>query len=204
MEISRLALAVERQAAVEARAPSREPARLQLVGEEGAIGIVDLGDVEVEEGAAQADDVPEEGDDRQRSRPASADQVAPAPGPPLEERQAAGRSDSDSPLDTTAPRWLGSRYDDLKTIELGRIAPVRFPDRREGRPPVDPLRRSDGRARPPGVSAAGRDPDANPRRPQDQQLTTIRPEPADQPGKRLGYIGNGMPTTRPPDRNAIR
>src|SRR5262249_60939309 len=47
MQVSGLALAVERQPAIEARAPPGEAAGLQLLGEEGAIRVVDLGDVEV-------------------------------------------------------------------------------------------------------------------------------------------------------------
>src|SRR5262249_7444355 len=84
MKIARLALAEQRQAAIQARAPSREAAGLQLLGEERTIGVVDLRDVEVEQGVPQADDVPEEGGERQgpyRQR----HHVAPAPGATLEE-----------------------------------------------------------------------------------------------------------------------
>ena len=99
MQIARLALAEERQAAIEARAPAREPPGLQLLGEEGAIRIVDLGDVEVKEGPAQADGVPEEGGDR-GGPDQKRDQVAPAPG-----RRSKSAAEppvgSVSPLDTT-------------------------------------------------------------------------------------------------------
>ena len=54
VQISRLALAVERHPAVEPGAPPREPAGPQLLGEEEAIRVIDLGDVEVEERPPQA------------------------------------------------------------------------------------------------------------------------------------------------------
>ena len=49
MQISRLAFTEKRQTAIEPRAPPREPPGAELVGEEGAIGVIDLGDVEVKE-----------------------------------------------------------------------------------------------------------------------------------------------------------
>ena len=49
VQVAGLALAVQRQAAVEVGAPPREAAGPQLAGEEGAVGVVDLGDVEVEQ-----------------------------------------------------------------------------------------------------------------------------------------------------------
>src|SRR5262245_27912913 len=60
MQIPCLALAIKRQAAVKAWAPAREPPGPQLFGEEVAIRVIDLGDVEVEKRAAQGDGVPKE------------------------------------------------------------------------------------------------------------------------------------------------
>ena len=131
MQIARLALAEERQAAIEARAPSREPAGLQLLGEERAIRIVDLGDVEVEQGPPQADGVPE----KERDRGVQTTSATRSPRPQGRRSKSAGELPfgTDSPVDTTrASMALAHGTTTSKLTQLGGIAPVRHPDRREG------------------------------------------------------------------------
>src|SRR5262249_52159181 len=74
---------VERQPTVQPRVPTREPPRLKLAGEEVAIGIVDLGDVEVEQCFLKADRLPEEDHDRPRPDP-QGQRIGRPPPTPLE------------------------------------------------------------------------------------------------------------------------
>src|SRR5262249_37593231 len=93
-----------------------------------------------------------------------------------------------------APRWLRLRNHDLKTIELGRIAPIRLPDRTEGRTPVEPHCRTQdpgppsrhlgGRQRTGARFLAWAD---------DQQLTMVRPEPLRPTRKTVGIHREGNP-----------
>src|SRR5262249_22942364 len=79
MEVSGLALAEEGHTAIEVGTPSREAPGPELACEVGAVREVDLGDVEVEEGASEAHDVPEEHDDRGRPH-REGEEVRPPPG----------------------------------------------------------------------------------------------------------------------------
>src|SRR5262249_33281210 len=128
MQVPGLAFAVERQPAIQARAPSGETAGLELVGEEGAIGVVNLGDIEVEQGTAKDDDGPEERDDHQGPDPAPSKTAAGSP----------AASAPKFPMDTMRlAGWMGLRNDDREAVDLGGIAAVRRPRRRQCRVPVD-------------------------------------------------------------------
>ncbi|GIW88434.1 MAG: hypothetical protein KatS3mg108_2758 [Isosphaeraceae bacterium] len=63
MKISCLAFTEEGMAAVEAWDPGGEAAGFEFFGEEVAVGVVDFGDVEIEQGPAESDHIPEEGEE---------------------------------------------------------------------------------------------------------------------------------------------
>src|SRR5208337_2628009 len=77
-QIPRLALAVERHPAVEPGTPPRKPPGPQLLGKERPVGIIDLGDIEVEKRPAQGEGLPEEPGNRRRPDQEGR-QIAPAP-----------------------------------------------------------------------------------------------------------------------------
>ena len=146
VQISRLALAEKRHPVIEARQPPREPAQADLPGEEVAVRVVDLGHVEVEQGLAEGDGVPEEeGDGRRPDQ--DRDEVGRAHRPALEP------PDLDLPRPTAfdTDRPPGSRRLQDRQAPPLEGDPISRPDRRvtirppQRRPPDDhPLRPSPG------------------------------------------------------------